>query len=653
MICGKQKYHNQYMDETDHWVTDLDDKAICTKDKVQILEYCHKVYPKKDITNIVESSHYFKIENWCKVGQTKCKVSHWVKPFRCLEGSFQSDALLVPEHCLFDHIHNQSKCQGFDDWNRTAARSCVKREMQLRSFAMLLPCGIDIFSGVEFVCCPNAKEKSNKMPVPSEIKLTRLEKVTREERKDSIEAMDDDDSSSDSSSSEEDDDSDTSEEQVTPSTPSSTPDYYYSHFDAKREHEEFKAAEKRLEETHREKVTKVMKDWSELEERYQEMKAKDPKAAESFKKKMTARFQKTVAALEEEGTGEKHQLVVMHQQRVMAHINEKKKEGMECYSKALNANNPKILMSVLFGTLNLKVLYDCFRVLYASLRAEYRCFRYCFKAPKVQKCLEKLLRALEKDRMHTINHYKHLLNTNLEQANKATTSTLEHLMDLNRNLNQSLEMLDRIPDVSAKIKEEIVEFLQSLRGSDDPLTLQLLSQENEETLLEKFKSEVAAKQQERQHEKELEKQRKHEKKVEREERKKVISNLGGKLDKPFDPETMEDESIPTPHVEQEVKVSHAQKNEVHHNEASFSVKHEDAYKKKNSSVYVTLAFAGIALVTAMIVGIVFLRKRSVRSPHHQGFVEVDQAATPEERHVANMQVNGYENPTYKYFETRE
>lgn len=23
--------------------------------------------------------------------------------------------------------------------------------------------------------------------------------------------------------------------------------------------------------------------------------------------------------------------------------------------------------------------------------------------------------------------------------------------------------------------------------------------------------------------------------------------------------------------------------------------------------------------------------------------------TPEERHVANMQINGYENPTYKYF----
>jgi amyloid beta A4 protein len=31
-------------------------------------------------------------------------------------------------------------------------------------------------------------------------------------------------------------------------------------------------------------------------------------------------------------------------------------------------------------------------------------------------------------------------------------------------------------------------------------------------------------------------------------------------------------------------------------------------------------------------------------------MEVDQAASPEERHIAEMQINGYENPTYKYFE---
>lgn len=50
-------------------------------------------------------------------------------------------------------------------------------------------------------------------------------------------------------------------------------------------------AQQRLEETHREKVTRVMKDWSDLEEKYQDMRLADPKAAQSFKQRMTARFQ--------------------------------------------------------------------------------------------------------------------------------------------------------------------------------------------------------------------------------------------------------------------------------------------------------------------------------------------------------------------------
>lgn len=32
--------------------------------------------------------------------------------------------------------------------------------MRLKSFAMLLPCGVDIFAGVEFVCCPKEEEQS-------------------------------------------------------------------------------------------------------------------------------------------------------------------------------------------------------------------------------------------------------------------------------------------------------------------------------------------------------------------------------------------------------------------------------------------------------------------------------------------------------------
>lgn len=42
-LCGHGKYQNQYLDENKRWITDPDPKAICTKDKLEILEYCRKV----------------------------------------------------------------------------------------------------------------------------------------------------------------------------------------------------------------------------------------------------------------------------------------------------------------------------------------------------------------------------------------------------------------------------------------------------------------------------------------------------------------------------------------------------------------------------------------------------------------------------------
>lgn len=65
---------------------------------------------------------------------------------------------------------------------------------------------------------------------------------------------------------------------------------------------------------------------------------------------------------------------------------------------------------------------------------------------------------------------------------------------------------------------------------------------------------------------------------------------------------------------------------------------------------VGIAIGSVAVFIIIIVAIVMMKKRSRRQPITHGFVEVDPAASPEERHVANMQMNGYENPTYRYFE---
>ena len=66
-----------------------------------------------------------------------------------------------------------------------------------------------------------------------------------------------------------------------------------------------------------------------------------------------------------------------------------------------------------------------------------------------------------------------------------------------------------------------------------------------------------------------------------------------------------------------------------------------------------IAIGCIVVFVVIVVGAVVLRRRSQRGGAGTGFVEVDQTtvgASPEERHVASMQMNGYENPTYKFFE---
>ncbi|CAG9861162.1 unnamed protein product [Phyllotreta striolata] len=720
MLCdsgmhGQEAYHPKYMTEQGEWVSDLYSKATCYKDKMDILNYCKKVYPKRDITNIVESSHYLKIGAWCRAGSApgsqtrgKCKTARWVKPFRCLEGPFQSDALLVPESCMFDHIHNQSNCWTFGRWNATAGNACQEKGFQLRSFAMLLPCGISLFSGVEFVCCPKHLKDNLKPKKPVDLSILKKEDVfdnvadddyTDEESdeeidKDDLEDLADETELSDDPSIDDDDediydddvDWDTTPSSTTvgyaPTSPSTTPstttttertttmatpDPYFTHFDPRNEHESYKEAQERLEETHREKVTRVMKDWSDLEERYQDMRQSDPRAADEFKQRMTQRFQQTVQALEEEGDAEKHQLAAMHQQRVLAHINQRKKEAMACYTQALNDVPPN--------------------------------------THRVQKCLQKLLRSLHKDRAHAISHYRHLLANSIEAAAREQPRTLERLTDIDRTVNQSMQMLQRYPDLAAKIGQLMDDYIQALRSKDEtPGSLLAMTSDAEQAILDQYKSEVATKQAERVRQRIQEKERKEQRKKEKtelkEEKKRVEEALGKKITN-FDDEDMEDESLPeektsttsqpTPgitfaeimsnsitatsehrdvddaavqeaveqvakaasHRQDVIRVAHVMNHEISHSEPSYSLRGEMFPRKDGKSVYFTLAFAGMALMAAIVVGVAVARRKTSRSPQSQGFVEVDQAATPEERHVANMQINGYENPTYKYFEVKE
>lgn len=61
---------------------------------------------------------------------------------------------------------------------------------------------------------------------------------------------------------------------------------------------------------------------------------------------------------------------------------------------------------------------------------------------------------------------------------------------------------------------------------------------------------------------------------------------------------------------------------------SFSVRREvfGTNSREERNVYYTVGFAGVALMAAVFVGVAVAKYRAARSPHAQGFVEVDQVS---------------------------
>ncbi|XP_045524454.1 amyloid-beta-like protein isoform X4 [Pieris brassicae] len=760
-------YHPQYMSAAGRWTPDLTTKPRnCLKDKMEILDYCKKVYPSHDITNIVEASHYVKVSNWCKLGTgnaAKCKVTRWVKPFRCLdrlaaEGPFQSDALLVPESCLFDHIHNQSRCWQFSRWNATAGRACAQRGLRLRTFAMLLPCGISLFSGVEFVCCPKHFKENVKMHKPMEVgvpvspggeemlaasaamderddELLDDEDALADDDDDTLNLSDDDDDDDADDDMDEDEDADLSrdddaedddytdgddsawphpESSSAPSTTTSTTtttttttaastatsDPYFSHFDPRTEHQSYKDAQQRLEENHREKITKVMREWSELEDRYQQMMASDPVAAQTFRQRMTAKFQSNIQTLEEEGVAERRRLAALHQQRVLAHLAQRRRTALACYTRSLRDAPPN--------------------------------------AHRVQKCLQRLVRALAAERSGALAAWRRAAAAGREAAAAERASAADRLQDADRALQRALSALRRRPHLYASIGTAIEDYVQSMQSKDDmAVSLMSMTPEAEELLLDRIEAEVQREQAAREQLNAKREERTRQRQDIENERAKTsngvkeseetddeaseVNDMDETTSAGTTPSSAPPSAAPSPSApvsvhdlttraaftqetttteiitstmteapESETETgeigetssrrstgetegeglraaleqaeerappppAHALKHELQHTQPGYTVRGAPS-NGGSGALYPALCVGGAALAAAAAVALAVARRRD-RAPSAQGFVQVEQtgavAPTPEERHVANMQINGYENPTYKYFEVKE
>ncbi|TMS06682.1 Amyloid-beta A4 protein [Larimichthys crocea] len=136
----------------------------------------------------------------------------------------------------------------------------------------------------------------------------------------------------------------------------------------------------------------------------------------------------------------------------------------------------------------------------------------------------------------------------------------------------------------------------------------------------------------------------------------VANEIQNQVFEPVDARPIPDRGLPTrpvsalkpeemPEVRVETEERQSAGYEVYHQKLVFFA--EDV--GSNKGAIIGLMVGGVVIATVIVITLVMLRKKQYTSIHH-GVIEVDAAVTPEERHLAKMQQNGYENPTYKFFE---
>lgn len=599
-VCGKPAMHRG----VNGWISDEDTKE-CWDDKTDILNYCRNMYPNHNITNVVEAAYLVTIPGWPSLRRNAVHT-HRVRPFRCIVGAFQSDALLVPQHCKFDHKHDEKLCKGFSHWEVTAQDACAKDGMHCESFGMLLNCGLGTFSGVEYVCCPD-KTPTHVHPTPAPGDNDDEETdddydESKDDSKDDSKEDDDDDWESEEDSNDDDEDDD---ENDVDDTKANLYELYLrgEHMPSKlrNEHQKFVAARQYMHKQQEVKNTQLMKEWTAARDHVTEVKKNDPKSADKLSKEITERFQRLYNAYEQEDVAEKQQIVALHQQHVQAELNARKRDTMDKYMRALEKGDMM----------------------------------------RVSKSLRQYIKAEEKDTMHTINHYTHIKNTNAAEATRIHPHVIQHLQLCQQRMEQALEMLKRYPDIERKVRPEIEEFMKKFDDLatrirnvvlPEPTTSNIHTDADNSEDTSNNNNNVAV----------------HPQMID--QIADAIST-GSELDSRSHDLDDDLEVTENEHEGQAVKQPFV----AHHQQSKMAVEQNLHSPESSSQLGASfgIAIGSVAIFVVLVVAVVMLRRRSSgRTSVTHGYVEVDPAASPEERHVANMQMNGYENPTYRYFEVQ-
>lgn len=125
--------------------------------------------------------------------------------------------------------------------------------------------------------------------------------------------------------------------------------------------------------------------------------------------------------MEAETRDERRRLDDVHQQRVNAGFNERRRQTIKDFRDSLSVRHPL--------------------------------------ARKVLHSLQAFIRVEEKDRVHLLNRYRHLLRTDIELAADFRSELLKKLVEMDTIINDTISMLKIVPTLEQKVKPVVRKFL--------------------------------------------------------------------------------------------------------------------------------------------------------------------------------------------------
>uniref|UniRef100_A0A669BGS8 Amyloid beta like protein 1 n=1 Tax=Oreochromis niloticus TaxID=8128 RepID=A0A669BGS8_ORENI len=646
MFCGRQLLHMNT--QTGQWEPDPQGRQGCFKEPSQIQSYCQEMYPGLSISHIEESKRPVTIPAWCKKGWGHCQTHPFiVLPYRCLEGEYVSEALLVPDRCRFLHKEQMDVCESFVYWHNIAKEECTSDNLELHSYGLLLPCG-DHYRGVEYVCCPGRGSSGDKgdaeerdvpaAPTPSPFPEIDLDDDLEFEDNEVVEDEDEDEEQEEEEEEEVDEDEaegeeeeeematkDTEYEYPIDSGPYQTSDYLDTFYYEKSQKPT--TSSPLMKGDSRKSASLFLFIFLLLRERKKSCPTHVTTARPTdgvdvyFEKPVDdtehANFLRAKTDLEE---------------RRMKRINEIMKEWAEADNQSKNLPRSERqdlnehFQSVL-QTLEEQVAGERQRLVETHLarveailnnnrRLALENYLTAVQSDppqpeRVLQALKRYMAAEQKDRRHTLRHYQHIVAVDPQKAEQMKFQVYTHLHVIEERMNQSLALLYKDPTLAEELHSDIQELVRAERGDISELMTTSFSETRTTEELLPADSE--------------------EEKDDEEEEERAFQN------RPYPPR-IGTQSLPISCLDL-CLMAHI----------SVFPQQPDALETFNRGAMVGLLVVAVAIAMVMVISLLLVRRKPYGTISH-GIVEVDPMLTPEERQLNKMQNHGYENPTYKFFE---